>query len=152
MTSASARACIAPCAIPLLLVGLSACGGATTSSQTPDTPPASTAISSPSSSSSVSAATYCAPLAAAYKVKPPSGVALSAAQLADLAKFGKLLGSAADAATADGKPEIAKLLTVLGTMNTDPTSVTAQQAGEAAKETAKLAPTIKADCKINILE
>lgn len=151
MTSTVARVCITSGAIPLLLVGLSACGGATTSSQTAATPPASTATSSPSASSSVSGVTYCAPLAAAYKVKPPSGQALNAAQLADLVKFGKLLGPAADAAAADGKPEIAKLLTVLGAMNSDPHAVTAQQAGEAFKESSRLAPIIMADCKINIM-
>ena len=137
----------------ILVASLAACGGGTTSSPS-SAPPASTAksTSSPSASSSVATATYCVPLAAAYKVKPPSGVALNSAQVADMVKFGKLLGPAAEAAAADGKPGVAKLLALLGTMNASPTTVTAAQASEAAQKLSIVAPIVMADCKIDILQ
>ncbi len=153
MATAVARICITSGVMPLLIVGLAACGGATTSDPEQTAPPDSATTSSPSvAATSTSVATYCAPLAAAFKVKPPSGQSLDAAQTADLVKFGKLLGPAATAAAADGKTDVSKLLVLLGKLNSAPLSVTAEQAGEALKENFRLAPIIMADCRIDMMQ
>lgn len=162
MTSKLARMCILSGTIPLLLAGVSACSGSTTSSPTSPAPSTTSATGSPSSSSAgaptttattpATAPTYCALLAKAYQIKPPTGVKLTAAQLADEVQFGKLLTPAAQAAAADGKPEVAKLLTLLSTMNSDPTSVTAAQAGEAFSQISKVSPTVMTDCNINLMQ
>lgn len=161
MTSNLARGWITSGTIALLLVGISACSAGTTSSPTSSAPTTASPTSSPVTTSAPPTATaatpsavptYCALLATAYQIKPPTGVKLTAAQLADEVKFGKLLIPASQAAAADGKPEVAKLLTLLATMNSDPTSVTAAQAGEAFSQISKVSPTVMADCKINLMQ
>ncbi|MBE3074766.1 MAG: hypothetical protein IMZ75_07440 [Actinobacteria bacterium] len=91
---------------------------------------------------------YCAPLAAAYRVKPPTGKTTPKA----LAKFGKLLTPAAKAAAADGKTDVATLLSTLAAMNSDPLSVTAKQANTAFAAIAKVAPVVLKDCGINLMQ
>ena len=81
-------------------------------------------------------------------MKPPTGKTTFEAQ----AKFGKLLAPAAKAAAADGKTDVAKLLTTLAAMNSDPRSVTAKQAGAAFEEIAKVLPIVLKDCGVNLMQ
>lgn len=111
----------------------------------------STASSTPTASPSAlaSAHSYCAPLAAAYKVKPPTGQKTTPETLAI---FGKALTPAAEAAAADGKADVAELLTLLAAMNSDARSVTAERAGTAFDSVAKLSPVVMKDCGINLMQ
>jgi hypothetical protein len=97
----------------------------------------------------VSALTYCAPLAAAYEVKPASGTETTPEVLAE---FGNLLTPAAEAAAADGKADVAELLTTLAAMNLDIGSVTAEQAMAVGATTIELAPVVMEDCGINLMQ
>jgi hypothetical protein len=113
-------------------------------------PSTSSPVPAPSTSSlaPASALSYCASLAAAYRVKPPTGKTTVKAQ----ATFGKLLIPAAKAAAADGKADVAKLLNLLAAMNSDPLSVTAEQAGTAFADIAKVAPVVQKDCGISLMQ
>lgn len=127
--------------------------GSLTGCSSSDAPTASDSASPASESSSPtqseSKPSYCAPLAAAFEVKPPTGEATTSDVLA---KFGQLLTPAAAAASADGKTDVAELLTTLAAMNSDPSSVTADEAFEVGQTTLDLVPVVMADCGINMMQ
>lgn len=135
-------------AVVAIVIALAGCSSSDTSSTAPSrsTP---TATPTAASSTPVSALTYCAPLAAAYQAKPASGTATTPEVLA---KFGNLLTPAADAAAADGKADVAELLTTLAAMNLDIGSVTADKAMSVGDTIIRLAPVVMKDCGINLMQ
>lgn len=135
-------------AVVAIVIALAGCSSSDTSSTAPSrsTP---TATPTAASSTPVSALTYCVPLAAAYQAKPASGTATTPEVLA---KFGNLLTPAAEAAAADGKADVAELLTTLAAMNLDIGSVTADKAMSVGDTTIRLAPVVMKDCGINLMQ
>jgi hypothetical protein len=91
---------------------------------------------------------YCAPLAAAFKVKPPSGQSTS---LETMKQYGKLLEPAAAAASAGGNTDVAGFLNLTAKMSADP-----MHAGDLAQgafaAAAKAYPVILKDCAIDIMK
>jgi hypothetical protein len=132
------RALVLPAVLSVAALGLAACGGGSSSAETPAAP-----------SSAAGEVTYCEPLQAAYAMKPASGSVVSDE---DLAAFADALEPAAIAAQADGKPEIAALFALLAQMNAAPDSMTSDEMNEAFTQIAALGPEVQADCGIDLMQ
>ena len=100
-------------------------------------------------SAAAAAASYCAPLEAAYAVKPASG---EVASDSDLKAFADAMQPAADAATADGKPELAAFFALIAQLNAAPDSMTAEDTNKAFSELAQFAPVVQKECGIDMMQ
>ncbi|MDP2013621.1 MAG: hypothetical protein Q8L05_05285, partial [Actinomycetota bacterium] len=93
--------------------------------------------------------TYCDPLAAAYAIKPASG---EPASNEELAAFGEAMFPVADAASADGREDLAEMFTLVAQVNSDPSSTTDAQTTEALNAVLTHADEVNATCGIDLLQ
>ncbi len=94
-------------------------------------------------------ASYCDPLAEAYAIKPASG---EPATNEELAAFGEAMLPVADAASADGRNDLAEMFTLVAQVNIDPGSTTDAQTSEALNSVLSNADEVNETCAIDLLQ
>jgi len=141
MIQTHARGRVLAAVLSVAALGIAACGGGSSSTETSVAPISASAVGP--------TVTYCEPLSAAYAVKPATG---SIASDESLAIFAAALEPAAIAAEADGKPEVAALFMLLVQMNAAPDLIQPEDVDEAFAQLAALAPTVEADCGVDLMQ
>ena len=144
----------------LAALTISVVAGVTAGCSSPVAAPTASAKSTPSASAPVATTpvattpnggkpAYCALLATAYLVKPPSGKSVTAAEAR---KFGKLVEPAAAAASAAGKKDVGDGLSLIAVMNSDITKLTAKQGEAAFASMPIIVPIVMKDCGIDLMK
>lgn len=129
------------CAVTVAALVLTACGSG--SSTESSAAPAETTAAAGGGTS------YCAPLQAAYDIKVATGETGTDEQFA---AFGEAMLPAAEAAAADGRPELADFFALVAEINANPDGATPDQ-GEAAFAGAfALGPEVLEDCGIDLMQ
>lgn len=134
------RIVVAACVAASALV-LTACGSSTSTESSSAAPESAAAAGGGTS--------YCAPLQAAYGIKPASGEIATDEQLA---AFAEAMLPAAEAAAADGRPELADFFALVAEINANPDGATPDQ-GEAAFAGAfEFGPEVLTDCGVDLMQ
>jgi hypothetical protein len=134
------RFVVAACVAASALV-LTACGSSTSSESSAAAPESVAAAGGGTS--------YCAPLQAAYDIKVATGETGTDEQFA---AFGEAMLPAAEAAAADGRPELADFFALIAEINSDPGGATPDQ-GEAAFAGAfEFGPEVLEDCGVDLMQ
>lgn len=94
-------------------------------------------------------ASYCDPLEQAFSIKPASG---EPATNEELAAFGEAMLPVAEAASADGRNDLAEMFTLVAQVNIDPDTTTDAETSEALNSVLSNADEVNETCGIDLLQ
>lgn len=138
------RTRIAVVGLALASLTLVACGSSTS---TESSAAASTAAAeAPAAEGGTS---YCGPLQEAYAIKPASGEIATDEQLA---AFAEAMLPAAEAAAADGRPELADFFALIAEINANPDGATPDQGEAAFAGVFEFGPEVLEDCGVDLMQ